>query len=415
MSSSRPLRALMGLDLLADEARFLLVVPEARDAHPRALLALGPKGLAEPRAVVRDQARGRAQDVPGRAIVALEPDHPGAREILLEPQDVSDFGAPPAVDRLVIVADAGDIFVTLGEQAEPEILGDVGVLVLVDQERTEAPLIVGQDLRLLVEQGQAVQEQIAEIAGIQRQQAFLIGGIELARAAECEVADLALGHVGSGQTAVLEALDDRQQHARRPAAGIELGRLDHLLDQAQLVVGIEDREVGLEPDQFGVAAQQAGAERVEGAEPEALDALAEQQRDAQDHLARGLVGEGHREHLPGPHPAGQQHMRKPRGQHPGLAGAGAGQYQERPVRRLDRRPLLRIERVEIARRWRCRRRRQIRRRHHVCLIRHGTPCGSGPTSDGARPRAVPQDAPSRPWRRPRRSIDDALSSYRTAP
>ena len=143
-----PPRALVGLDLLADEARLLLVVPQGRDAHPLALLVLGPERLAEPRAVVRDQPRGGAQDVPGRAVVALEPDHPGAREILLEAQDVADLGAAPAVDRLVVVADAGEVLVRLGEQPQPEILRDVGVLVLVDQEHAEAALIVGEDVRL---------------------------------------------------------------------------------------------------------------------------------------------------------------------------------------------------------------------------------------------------------------------------
>ena len=182
--------ALMGLDLLADEARLLLVVPQGRDAHPAAVLALGPERLAEARAVVRDQARGGAQDVPGRAVVALEPHHARAREILLEAQDVADLGAAPAVDRLVVVADAGDVLVRLGEQPQPQILRDVGVLILVDQQRAKAPLIVGKDVRLLAEQRQAVQQKVAEIAGVQRQQALLIGGVELAGAPERVVAEL---------------------------------------------------------------------------------------------------------------------------------------------------------------------------------------------------------------------------------
>ena len=48
-----------------------------------------------------------------------------------------------------------------------------------------------------------------------------------------------------------------------------------------------------------------------------------------------------------PHPAGHQQMGKARGQHPGLASAGPGEHQERPVGRLDRGPLRRIEGVEI--------------------------------------------------------------------
>src|SRR6185295_17520304 len=51
----------------------------------------------------------RGEDVAGGAIVALEPDHLGAGEVLLEAQDVVDLGAAPAVDRLVVVAYAADV------------------------------------------------------------------------------------------------------------------------------------------------------------------------------------------------------------------------------------------------------------------------------------------------------------------
>ena len=366
--------ALLGLDLLADEARLLLVVPEARDAHALARLALGPQRLAEARAVVRDQARGGAQDVPGRAVIALQAHHLGAGEVLLEAQNVADLGAAPAVDRLVVVADAGDVAVPLRQQPQPQVLGDVAVLVLVDQNRAEAPLVVGQDLGLLLEQAQAMQQQIAEIAGVQREKTLLVRGIELARTPERELVDVGFRHLFGSLAAIFPALDGREQGARRPAPGIQVRRLDHLLQQAQLIVGVEDREVGLEPDQLGVPAQQAGAERVEGAEPQALDALPEQPRDAQDHLARRLVGEGHRERLIRPHPPGHQQVGKARGQHPGLAGAGAGEHQERPVVRLDRGALRRVERVEIVScraRW---------RRQHVRLTGHGTPRGRPPPS-----------------------------------
>jgi hypothetical protein len=54
---------------------------------------------------------------------------------------------------------------------------------------------------------------------------------------------------------------------------------------------------------------------------------AEHLLDALLHLARGLVGEGHRQQRPGPH---LLHLDQPGDavhQHAGLAGAGAGQHQ----------------------------------------------------------------------------------------
>lgn len=46
---------------MADEAHFALV--------------LGPEGLAQPPGVGLDQARGRSEDVFGRAIVLFQPDY----------------------------------------------------------------------------------------------------------------------------------------------------------------------------------------------------------------------------------------------------------------------------------------------------------------------------------------------------
>ena len=236
-----------------------------------------------------------------------------------------------------------------GEQPQPEILGDVGVLILVDQDRAEPLLVPRQQLRLLRQQRQAVQQQVAEIAGVQRREALLVGGIERDAAAEREVADLGGRHLVRPVAAVLPALDRGDQQARRPAALVEIGRLDDLLGQPLLVVAVQDGEAGLQADQLGMRPQHAHAHGVEGAQPHAGDAAADQPLDALDHLARGAVGEGDRQHLVRPCPAGQQEMGEARRQDAGLAGAGAGQNQQRPVRGRDRRPLLRIQTAQVGR------------------------------------------------------------------
>ena len=53
--------------------------------------------------------RGGGEDMAGGAVVALQPDDLGAGKVLLEAQDVVDLGAAPAIDRLVVVADAADV------------------------------------------------------------------------------------------------------------------------------------------------------------------------------------------------------------------------------------------------------------------------------------------------------------------
>ena len=102
--------ALELLDLVADRARFLLGIPAGGDLHLLAGHVLGAQRLAEPAFVVRDQVRGGGEDVGGGAVVAFQANDLGAGKVVVEAQDVVDLGAAPAVDRLVVVADAADVF-----------------------------------------------------------------------------------------------------------------------------------------------------------------------------------------------------------------------------------------------------------------------------------------------------------------
>ena len=129
-----------------------------------------------------------------------------------------------------------------------------------------------------------------------------------------------------------------------------LGGFDHLFHQAQLIVRIEDRKIMFEADEFGVAAQDLGADRMERAEPRhAFDHAADEFAGAVDHLARGLVGERHRQDLAGPGFARGEEMGEAGGQHARLAGAGAGQHQDGAVEREHRFALLGIEAAQIGR------------------------------------------------------------------
>ena len=141
-----------------------------------------------------------------------------------------------------------------------------------------------------------------------------------------------------------------------------------------------------------MAAQDFHADRMEGAEPRhALDHAADDLADAVLHLARRLVGEGDGEDLARPGAAGGEDVGDAHGEHARLAGAGAGQHQHRPVERLDREPLLRIEAGEIGRR----RRRRSRARGNAARRRRrwrGRIAGLSPrVSQGA---SIPDDSHS---------------------
>ena len=203
---------------------------------------------------------------------------------------------------------------------------------------------------MLAEQADALQQQIAEVAGVEDLQPLLERLVEFQPLAVGEGGGFARRHLLGGEAAVLPAVDQHGEHARRPALLVDVLGRQKLLEQPDLVVDVEDGEIAFQPDHLGVAAQNFYADRVEGAEPRhALDDVADDVADAALHLARRLVGEGDGEDFARPGAAGGQNVGDAHGEHAGLSGAGAGQHQHRAVERLDREPLLGIEAGEVGR------------------------------------------------------------------
>ena len=345
--------ALLRLDVLADDARLLLRIPHAADGRLDALLAVGEKRLAEPVLVVGDEMRGGGEDVPRRAVVALEPHDGRAGKVLLEAQDVLDVGAAPAVDRLVVVADAADVVPPLRDQPQPEILHGVGVLVLVDEHVFEALVVLAQHVGIVAEQPQAFEQEVAEVDRVEDLQPLLIELVERGALAVAEGGGLARRHMRDIEAAVLPGVDQEGERARGPALVVDVLGLQHLLQQADLVVGVEDGEVRPQAHELGVAAQDFRADRMERAEPR--HAFAGLPRDAGDavlHLAGRLVGEGDREDFVRAREPEREDVRDARRQHARLAGARPREHQHRPLGGLHRGALFGVEALEIARRAR---------------------------------------------------------------
>jgi hypothetical protein len=311
--------------------------------------ACRPQGLAEPPRVLGDQPARRAEDVRGRAVILFEADDRRAGEVLVEAEYVRHLRPAPRIDRLIVVADAGDIAPLLREQPQPQILRDVGVLILIDEDVFEAPLIVRQHVGVAEKDRQHVKQQVAEIGGVQGLQALLISRIQCDRLVLVP-ALFACRDLRRGPAAVLPPVDQRCQPLRRPALLVDVSLGEHLLEQPQLVVGVEDREVAFEPDQSGVPPQHPRRDRMEGAEElHALRGAAEEQRHPVLHLARRLVGEGNREDLRRPRPPGEDDVRKAAGQRARLARPRAREEQHRAFGGEHGLALGRVEPVHVRR------------------------------------------------------------------
>ena len=338
---------LQRLDLVADPAGFFLAIPMADQPQLFAALGRRPQRLAQTAGIGGDHPRRRREDMRGGAVILFQPHHLRAGKIRLEAQDVANLGPAPAIDRLIVIADAADVAMRLRQQPQPQVLGNVGVLIFIDQNVAEPALILRQHIGMLLKDHHAMQQKVAEIHGVQGAQTVLIGLVKLGSAHVIGMG-LGRGHAVGGQGAVFPGINHSGQQPRGPAFFVDIGGGDQLLQQAQLVVGVKDGEAGFQPDQFGMAAQDFDAQRMKGAHPgHAFGHLAQHPPDPQLHLARRLVGEGHRQDLVRAGAAHGQQVNDAGGQCLGLAGAGARQHQHRAVQRLHRRPLRRVQIVEI--------------------------------------------------------------------
>ncbi|MNE64630.1 hypothetical protein D3C80_1600510 [compost metagenome] len=131
-----------------------MFVERCVQAQRFAIAAVGPQLLAQAIAVVGDQGVGSFEDAGGGAIVLLQADHYGVGEVGAVLVDVLDLGAPPAVNRLVVVAHHHQAVATFSQQTQPGVLHGVGVLEFVYQHMTEAPLVVLQQARVIAPQVQ---------------------------------------------------------------------------------------------------------------------------------------------------------------------------------------------------------------------------------------------------------------------
>ena len=335
------------LGLVAHQPGFLRPVPHARHFHALTAGVGGEQRLAQPAAVVRDQRVGSGKNVGRGTVILFQPDHLGTGKIRFEAQDIGHFCAAPAVDRLIIIADAGQVARRPHQRFQPLILGAVGVLIFIHHHIFETALIIGLHIGVLAENGQHVQQQVAEIAGVERLQPFLVTRIHGSTTAVRAIGigeTLAARHIGGELPLVLPSVDQAGELLGRPAFVVDAGFGHHLLQQPQLIIGVENGELRVQPHQFGMATQHLGGKRVEGAEPrQAFGHRPQQKFCAVAHLARRLVGEGDGQHLRWPGQAIEQDVRQPGGERLRLAGAGAGQDQHRAFGRRHRLALRRIQ------------------------------------------------------------------------
>ena len=310
---------------------FLVVGLEALDRPATGLL--GPQLLVRSGGVPADDGMGGVEDQLGRAVVLLELDHGGVRLVALEVEDVAQVGPTPRVDRLVVVADDAQVVVARRERPDPQVLGPVRVLVLVDVEVAPALLVAGEHGRRLLEQAHRLEQDVVEVERAHRPQPALVDPGEPGDLPFVMIEGAVRQGVGVEHLVLGPA--DRAEDGRRPelAGRRQVLLLEDLLHQRLLVVAVVDHEAPIEPDRRAVAAQGPGADRVERAALHLAAGLADEGHDPLAQLAGRPVGEGHGQDLPGPNAEHADEVGDAVGEDAGLAAAGAGEDEQRPLGR----------------------------------------------------------------------------------
>ena len=156
--------------------------------------------------------------------------------------------------------------------------------------------------------------------------------------------DGVLGEERRVEHLVLRPADRPEDRARPELAGQrQVLFAEELLHEALLIFRVVDDEPSIDPDRLTVAAQDAGAQRVERACLHVTAGLADEADDPLAQLAGGTVRERHRQDRPRTDVLHADEVGDPMGEDTRLARAGAGQDQERPFGRGDGAALLGVE------------------------------------------------------------------------
>ena len=296
-----------------------------------AFAQVGPQLLVKDLGVARDHRVGRPQDAAGAAVVLFQRNDLQRGKVLRQTLQVFNGGAAPAVDALVVVAHSGEVLACARQGLEQFVLHGVGVLVLVDQDVVELRLPFGAGFVVALQHHQRQLDQVVEVHGLEGLQPLLVKAHHAGGHPFVVVGGRGIGAVG------VQALVLPQADGPLPAAGQRVvGAATGFADDAQHVVAVQDAEVGLQAHLGAVGAQHAHAQRVKGADRQVLcRARPHQGLGAFAHFLRRLVGEGDGGNLLRTQPMLQQPGDLVHDD-PGLARAGTGQHQTRPVQVVHR-------------------------------------------------------------------------------
>src|SRR5262249_48240182 len=173
-------------------------------------------------------------------------------EIAFEVENVPNIGSAPAIDRLIGVADDAEIGIIDRQTTNDCILGKIGVLIFIDQDKAVTRIQVGTQLGIVLKSERGKEKQIVEIDRIRVPQAPLVERINAGYGLSEKVHGLAAVPFRCLQL-VLGPADSRFNSLGRKADVVNVRRFQGLFDQANPVLLVVDRKVPVDVDAIGIA------------------------------------------------------------------------------------------------------------------------------------------------------------------
>ncbi len=206
--------------------------------------------------------------VAGGAVILFQAKQLRMREIAPELMQILHPRAAPAIDGLVVIAHREGLHRAARQQLHPGVLDGIRVLELIDQHVPEAMAIVIQQRRLVAPQFERPQQQLREVDHAGARAGLLVVRVQADQLAARRI--VAVLEMLGPVALVLVRIDEPLHLAGHPAALIQALRLDEFLDQAQLILGVQDLEALDQARLAPMQPQQPVRNAVEGADPQRL-------------------------------------------------------------------------------------------------------------------------------------------------
>ena len=260
----------------------------------------GLEALADLTTIFCNGGIGKVQDFGDGAVIDLDLMDVGAGMLLREAQDVLHISSTPGVDRLGVIADDHEIAVFPDEEVDHAALEAVGILELIDKDELELTLEALPDVVVVLQEVDGLGEQVIEVHAIGVSFLLFVEApdgfdliFDLDEVGEAISDDFVEAFKGIDEEG--EDLAENTAFGKVVGSGINAAGGDNGVHEGFLVLAIHDRIALFETNEFRMVAQDAIANGVEGAAPEALSLHRDQALDTVNHLAGGFVGEGEQE------------------------------------------------------------------------------------------------------------------------